>query len=259
MTQVCPVNASLPCPFERKFALCQEIVSGLEECSTAITPYFQCCPILRSPPETPVLASDGYVYDREALCQWMRQCVERRDPIYSPINRTILRTTVRPLTLQLAIEEEVERRGSGGRRVFSSKNLGPLSCLITLVPPQHPSSFANVRSGSARCSRWSSKAGSLIRMLLDWDGDDIIDWVCPIQIQEDQHIVTIATPAPVPSLLIIAQEVADWLSISEMEFANPTHILTAYFSKRRPPTTHAVPLTLETMLLRHRLRRRTRS
>lgn len=244
------------CPFERRFPLCQEIASALGECRAAITPYFECCPILQGPPENPVLASDGYVYDREALRAWMRTCVERRDPIHSPVSRTILRASVCPTTLDRAIEAEVEcrnhRAGSGTLLTHS----------FALIPPRHPNGFANVRSGSARCSRWSSKAGSLIRMLLDWASDDIVEWVCPIEVDAHSAQVSIATPPPAIGLLVIAQEVARWLSISESEFTNPTHILTAYFSKRtpgaHPPTPHP-PLTLEAMLLKHRRRRRTRS
>jgi len=238
------------CPFERPsdMLLCHEIFARLQEAHARAAPYFQKCPILQDTPSTPVLASDGYVYDLESLRHWMETCVAKGEPVQSPMSRVCMRTFVYPISLQDAAKDSVlssspTRSFSSPTRSFSSPTRSCHHQLraahrrhrqppqpIHLIQTPHPSVYLNVRSGSARCSRWNTRCGVGVRMILDWMEEDIVDWVFPCDTTTSP--CTIMTPPPAAQLVPIAKDVARWLCLSHKEYANPTHIMTAYFSLR---------------------------
>lgn len=48
------------------------------------------CPITQEVLREPVLASDGYTYEHEAITQWVQQCMQRGEPPTSPVTRAFL-------------------------------------------------------------------------------------------------------------------------------------------------------------------------
>jgi len=47
------------------------------------------CPITQDPMRTPVMLPDGFVYEREAICNWIETCIASGNPPSSPLTREV--------------------------------------------------------------------------------------------------------------------------------------------------------------------------
>jgi hypothetical protein len=210
-----------PCrfAFRRTTPTLAELLADLDRQRQAISDNLT-CPISREQltPGCAVLASDGYLYDRDALIEWAEACVARQEPVTSPVTRAVLRPWA------VAAKTMLEDAGLGE----ASDAHGPspphdaqLTPLPSLAPPFSP--MVVVRKGTQRVGRWETPFGVASRMLLGWDDHDVAEWCFPVRGEAG-----IGTPPPAAQLIPLAQPLLRWLGIPHGEFSNPEHILTAW-------------------------------
>ena len=231
-----------------------EIYAELERHRTAAEE-FMVCPISREPvdPLTAVLASDGYLYDPEALAAWAESCRERTEPLTSPVTREFLRSwavpagdTLRKAGIGAEAGEPLRKAGIGTEAGETLRKAGIIGAeagekasqtlpqpipLPTLEPPFSP--LVATRNGTQRVGRWDCAVGVACRMLLGWEDGDVVEWCFPF-VSGARRIISVATPPPAAELSPLADSVLRWLGIDAAELTNPKHILTAWVRLHRP-------------------------
>jgi len=205
--------------------LCHEIARRISSVQERVDAAWE-CPISRESIRDAVLASDGRVYEREALTSWLERCRERHEPYSSPITREALR----PCAARLADSDEAILLGVQGSGGGATPDLD-------LVPEQSdPSSVALRRSGSAHCRHWNTQLGVVTRMTVGWNDDDTVEWWFPVD--SGGKIFTPHTALP-HSLCPLADELTSWLGIRELipsGARSSMHIFTAHFRVRSDST-----------------------
>lgn len=226
-----------------------EIYAELER-HRAAAEEFMVCPISREPvdPLTAVLASDGYLYDPEALTAWAESCRERTEPLTSPVTREFLRSWAVPAG------DTLRRAGIGAEAAEKIHQPALPIPLPALEPPFSP--LVAARNGTQRVGRWGCAIGVACRMLLGWEDGDVVEWCFPFV--SGAKRIAVATPPPAAELSPLTDSVLRWLGIDAAELSNPKHILTAWVRLHRPglrgesaaAATGFAWTTLEELLLR---------
>lgn len=192
------------------------------------------CPITREKIEDAVLASDGMMYERESLRQWLRGQSLGHKPYTSPVTRQPLRPEVVRCPRDSLLLAHLTR-------TFPSPN-------DLLVPRQTREDIALTHSGSALCKQWKTEVGVVVRMLLHWNDDDMIEWWFPID--TSGKCMTYASALPPHLEQALSLEIQSWLGLE-----GRACLVTAHFRKKTPgssPTSPTPPqpfTTLEDLLL----------
>lgn len=190
-----------------KIPLMQDMWISLLTRQKAIREYAK-CPITQEElgADNAVLASDGYLYDGDALQTWLDA-----GHIHSPVTREALRGLV------LKHDPEVSKFLGDAERDLRDAE----PTWLPLHMPRSP--CVSFRQGTVRAARWNTKLGVVCRIFLNWTDDDTIEWRFPVF---DDTPDTLLTPPPAIELVPMARPLLRWL---RLHVDNPEHIVTCEF------------------------------
>jgi hypothetical protein len=180
-----------------------------------------------SAPLVAVLASDGQLYDLEALRTWAGKCIRAGRPPTSPVTREVLRPWARKVV------RRVVRIASGPG--VSGIASGPGEAVVRFHSFAPPFSLHTPRIGGVvQMSEWDDRPGVLARMLLGWEDGDALEWQLPLS---GSSPPVPATPPPCLALLPLLPPILRWWSgmreggdgnnSALSRLALPGHLLTA--------------------------------
>lgn len=194
-----------------------EIYAQVQAERAAVEPYLR-CPISGDVPDLPLLASDGHLYDAEALRQWADRCARSMAPLRSPVTREVLRCWA------------LDARGMLAPLGFCfDAAAAPARLPLPSLRPPFPAQVEVMR-GSRRADAWSDALGTACRVLLGWHDGDAAEWCFPYS-SEGREVLT---PPPAAELLPLAAPLRGWLGLDGAALANPAHLLTAWVRIVRP-------------------------
>lgn len=138
-----------------------------------------------------VLASDGQLYDLDALRTWARKCVGAGRPPTSPVTREVLRPWARRV-----VRSRSETGSTSAEAVVRFHWFAP------------PFSLHTPRIGGVvQMSEWDDRPGMLARMLLGWEDGDALEWQLPLA---GNSPPAPATPPPCLALLPLLPPILRW-------------------------------------------------
>lgn len=181
------------------------------------------CPITRQVPPLRqlVLASDGHVYDVEALRAWVNHTPST--PPKSPMTGHILRPWAEPpsedMIRQWWVQTEDEDEGEG-----EGEGEAPLNAPVVLYDARRPLLEPRSFEIKVRVGDWGNSPVAVgLRTLLEWDVEDTVRIAAPF----DRHEMLLLTPPPVEEFVPLFQRLASHLKLA---YRNPEHIGTAWWS-----------------------------
>lgn len=212
-------------------SLVHNLAEELERARRELDSSLARCPITQERIEDPVLASDGVLYERESLRQWLQGERSAQRAYTSPVTRQPLRPEVVRCTRDSLLLAHLTHD-------FPSPD-------DLLAPHQTRDDIALTHSGSALCKQWKTELGVVVRMLLHWNDDDMVEWWFPIDTSGKCMTYESALPPQLEQALTL--DIQSWLQTGHVAGC----LVTAHFRKRTPrqhsPTTPFA--TLEDLLL----------
>jgi hypothetical protein len=196
--------------------LIHDMAGELERARKELDSSLAMCPITRERIEDPVLASDGILYERRALAAWLEgegsaQRAHTSPVTRQPIRPEVVRCSRESLLLSLLSHD------------FPSPN-------ELLVPRQTQAGIALTHSGSALCKQWKTELGVVVRMLLNWNDDDMVEWWFPI----DSSGQCMTYPSALPPQLehTLSLEIQNWIRSGPTPSPVTGCLVTAHFRRR---------------------------